>query len=147
MRTKITQGKLASLPAWRTPPKASPSPASNHSEWGQPQKTSFLTGWRLTILLVNSEWWVLGLSPAERGAGKEAARLPAASLCQRFLTAQRPARVLQAETEVGRTVQEAFRASSGLQRGLPSQQSLQAGSRWACPTCRQVLLVSHSVLN
>lgn len=149
MRTKTTQGKLASLPAWRRPPLQGKPIPSFKSLWesGQPQKTSFLTGWSLTILLVNGERWVVGLSPAERGAGKEAAQLPAASLCQRFLTARRQARVLQAETEVGRSVQEAFRAPSGLQRGLPSQHSLQAGSPWACPICRQVLLGSHSVVN
>ena len=143
MRTETTQGNLASLPPRHTHPQLH----SNHSEWGQPQKTSFRTGWTLTFLLENSESWVLGLSPAERGAGKEAVGLPAASLCQGFLTAQSPGKVLQAETDGGRSVQEAFRAPSGLQRGLPSKQSLKTGSPQACPAHRQVVLGSHSVLN
>lgn len=95
MRTETAQENLAPLP----PRHAHPQLHSNHSEWGQPQKTSFRTGWTLTFLLENSESWVLGLSPAEKRAGKEAVGLPAASLCQGFLTAQSPGRVLQAETD------------------------------------------------
>lgn len=141
MRTETTQGNLAPLPPKQAPPQLH----SNHSQWGQPQETSFHTGWTLTVLLENSESWVLGLSPAEKRAGKEAVGHPAASLCQRFLTAQSPARVLQAETDIGRRVQEAFRAPSGQQRGFPSKQSLQAGSPQACPAPTQVVLGSHSV--
>lgn len=97
--------------------KGSSSSASNHSESRGPhQKTSFITGQALIILLGNSERWVPVLSTAKRGPGEAAWFL--LPVWPRDFSLQTPARALRAEICVcaGGVVQEAFGIPSGLQR-------------------------------